>query len=1159
MRSGRGTRQALIAGVALVALGGGLARARDVEIFIPAQPLADTLKDIARQTGENILFTPDSVSGLRAPALNGKLSAQDAVTRALAGSTLQAISDGSGGFIVRRMPSAPSRAVTQDQPVRPISPPTTETVVVTGSRIVQGGIEDVSPVVVMTRPEIRSRGATDVVSLINNLPETFAAQNSNIANGATGTANVNLRGLGVTRSLVLIDGTRLMPGDPLDPVADLNFIPAALVDHVEVLTGGASAVYGSDALAGVVNFIMRRNFEGIELDQTWSVDQNDNANGAWRNLIQQQARQGAFGAALSKEDEWDGAIEDGTFLIGVNTPDGKGNATAYLGYREASAILDTQRDYAACPVQYKGSGLTCQGSSTFNRWLSYDNLFFDEAQGAGVGYDYFECSKPTPSCPQGSKGKFVPFTSAADQLFNFGAVNYLQRPETRYTGGFFAHYEKNRELDIYSTFMFADDYTVAQIAQSGLFLGTGTGPSGTVYVNCSNPLMTANENFALCGQLPGDAFVHDRIFPAGGYWNGSGNVVEYSANCGNNGQVVACNPGAVPGQAQLLIGRRDLEGGYRQTELRHAAYRAQLGVRGDLDEGWSYDLYGQYGTTIFDEQILNELSRTRVQNALQVDPATGRCFTSEQPDGDPSCVPLNIFSGFGSITPSMLRYVRAPALQEGWTHELVASGSLTGDLGTWGGKSPWASDPVGVSLGAEYRQESLAFIPDGEYLTGDLEGNSLIAAVSAAGFNVREMFGEIRLPVVENLPFAEELTLKSGYRYSSYSTVGASATWYGGGEWQPTDDFRLRASMQRAVRAPNVLELFTPHTIQGFTAPYPGGDPCATIVTGQCASVPNAGSSLLNCPTSTCNGQVGGNLHLKPEISNTRSFGIVFTPTFVDGLTATADWWNIDVTRYIATLSPAETLTQCYGPAATPDSIAYFCPFVHRSANGTLYGDGYVAENALNTGYLKTRGIDFEVSYETDMEQWGSNQGTLSLDLLGTWLDELSTEAIPITPLTSSVSAQSRYNCAGLYGTICGVPVPKWRHKLRLTWSSPFDVQVSVAWRYVGAVGLDADTSTQLLGGGPSLASCAGGSFTIAGIGDCPDARISSYSYFDVSAAWDVRPGLELRCGVNNVFAIEPPVLSQSVLPLPLTNGNTFPGTYDSIGRTLFMAATAKF
>src|SRR5277367_6610129 len=222
----------------------------------------------------------------------------------------------------------------------------TETVVVTGSRIPQQGLYAPSPVTAIGQQEMKFEGTTGVETLLNNLPSVFADQTSGVSNGATGTATVNLRGLGAIRTLVLVNGTRLMPGDPIDSVADLNQVPAALVDHVEVLTGGASAVYGSDALAGVVNFVMRKDFEGIEFDGQYNIANADNSNSFYRGIVADA------GFAQAKEGIWDGNNNNATLILGTNTNNGKGNVTAYVSYQNTQAVLAAARDFSACTVGF---------------------------------------------------------------------------------------------------------------------------------------------------------------------------------------------------------------------------------------------------------------------------------------------------------------------------------------------------------------------------------------------------------------------------------------------------------------------------------------------------------------------------------------------------------------------------------------------------------------------------------------------------------------------------------------------------------------------------------------------------------------------------------------------------------------------------------------
>lgn len=963
-----------------------------------------------------------------------------------------------------------------------------ETVVVTGSRIPQVGLYSSSPVTAVSNQEIKYEGTTNVETLLNNLPGVMADFTETASNGATGQATVDLRGLGSARTLVLVDGTRLMPSDPANPVADLNQVPAALVDHVEVQTGGASAVYGSDALSGVVNFIMRKDFEGVEVDAQYSVNNAGNGDNTLEGL------QKKAGFPIAPHDWWGGATTDSTLILGTNTADGKGNVTAYVGYRNIQPVLEAKRDFSACSISdvKNQNAHVCAGSSNFNRWISIDDYQ------AGVPYDFFQEGTGAPG-----SGQFVQYTGAPSQKFNYGALNYLQRPDTRYTGGFFSHYSINPAVEVYSDFMFSDDHTLAQIAPSGAFLGTGA-QGGLVEVNCDNPLMTAQEAATLCG----------------------------------NGTLI-------PNQSLLEIGRRDVEGGNRIDNLRHTAYRAKIGLRGDVGHGWTYDVYGQYGTTIYSENYSNEWSVSRVQNALQVDP-DGNCHVANL-GLDPNCRALDIFNGIGSAnnTPDGLAYVKAQGFKSGATEERIVSGALTGDLGEWGVQSPWAKSPVQLSIGAEYRSESLQLDTSRDFQINDLYGQGgATLPVPKSGFDVEEGFTEVRIPFVQDAPFAKDITFNAGYRYSSYSNSDSVSSYKYGIDWQMIDDFRLRGSSQHATRAPNVLESFTPLNVSLVG----GQDICSAAANGgagpdptelaNCisgggfagAEVPNAGAGVLICPASQCDHQTGGNPLLTPEASDTWSIGGVFTPTFLEGFTATVDYFDIKVHHYISTFAFATVEDGCYGDAATAATQAFFCPMIHRNGQHQIWGTGFASATELNLLSLHTSGVDFEANYNSDLADWGmTDAGSLSFNLIGTWLDSLTTnESVFSDPI----------ECAGVYGPTCGTPSPTWRHKLRVTWTSPWDFALSLNWRHIGSVDLE------------------------DGVADIPDAHISSFDYFDLSANYTLHTGIELRAGIDNLFDKSPPVLDSNNHPVsgpPFGNGNTFPGVYDSLGRTLFIGVTAKY
>jgi len=965
-------------------------------------------------------------------------------------------------------------------------------IVVTGSRIPQANLTSVSPVTVVTDQEIKLQGTTNVEAMLNNLPQVFADFGSGVSNGATGTATVNLRGLGSARTLVLVDGRRLMPGDPALPVADLNVIPAALVERVDVLTGGASAVYGSDAIAGVVNFVMNKNFEGVRIDAQYNIFQHNNDNDIAREVL----LDAPYAVNIPEGSVWDGETTDITVLLGINAPDGKGNFTAYAGYRHIEPVLQGRRDYSACSVSSTYSDdptvydtRVCAGSSNnpFGR--------FRVENQPGVGRTArFSVN------PNGSR-TFVPYSGSF--AYNYGPLNYFQRPDDRYTAGYFANYEVNPMVQLYSDFMFSDDHTVAQIAPSGLFQGTGPGGTSTFQVNCNNPLLSASQQTQFCGTAAGTDFLVD--------------------------VTAGFRFAALP----------------RQDDLRHTAYRITLGSRGELTEGWRYDAYIQYGTTIYNENYKNDVSTSRVQNALLVNPATGDCFSDAN-----NCVPLDIFR-LGALSPEMLAYVITPGFKSGETVERVANVSFTGDLGPAGVKFPWADTAVGVAFGAEYRRETLNLITDVAFSSGDLSGQGGPTLGNSGSFDVYELFGEARLPIMEGQPLAEELTVEAGYRFSDYSTAANTTHTYKiGVNYTPVEDVKLRLSYNRAVRAPNVVELFSPAAVGLFG----GADPCAAgLITGevpatlaQCvasgATAAQYNIGIDQCPSAQCSALLGGNPDLEAEKADTYTVGLVIQPRWIRGFDLTVDYFHIKVENLISSL-PQLTIIDC----VLNGNAAACSKFNRDPATGALFGNaGFVDATNVNTGYLQTSGVDVNANYRTEFADWGMGEwGGLGFNFVGTWTREY---------ITQPTTGGGTFDCVGLYGPVCsanaqGGPIPEWRHKLRVTWTTPWPLTLSASWRYISSVNFDANQTNVF------LADPLGRTNTV-------DDEIESYNYLDLSGTWKLRDTMTLRFGVNNVLDKDPPFLDSNNFPAsgpPFGNGNTYPGTYDALGRTVFVGLTADF
>jgi outer membrane receptor protein involved in Fe transport len=961
-------------------------------------------------------------------------------------------------------------------------------IVVTGTRIPSPNLTSIAPVTTVGSAEIKAQGVTRIEDITNSLPQVFAGQGSMISNASSGTATVDLRGLGSSRTLVLIDNRRVMPGDPTVPAVDLNFIPAALVERVDVLTGGASATYGADAVAGVVNFIMLKNFEGVRIDAQYSGYQHNNND----SFVQGIVRSAAAGASdprqfsLPSSNIWDGEGSEVSLVIGANAPDGKGNITAYATYRQNNPVLEGERDFSSCTLNSgtpNFSEFGCGGSGT---------AFPARVGGFVVDPTTFNTFRPR---------------TAAD-VFNFGPQNYFMRPDERYSLGAFAHYEIAPWAEAYMDTMFMDDRSTAQIASGGVFAANFT-------INCANPLLSAQE----AGLLPA-----------------------------NGGGTCAANPAD---NFTGVVARRlqPAEAGGRQTDFRHTDYRIVIGLRGDLGKSWNYDGYMQFGSVQFFQEQTGNFNTNRINQSLNVvqTPTGPQCA----PGADAGCVPLNLFTS-QFISAAALKFLDATSFASGNTQERVASLAFTGKLGDYGIKSPYASEGVGVAIGAEYRREHLDSDADFLSSNGLVNGNGGASPPVNGGYDVYELFGEARIPLISDMPFVKDLSLELGYRFSDYSSIGDTNTYKVSGEWEVVDGVRFRAGYNRAVRAPNVNELFAPQNVvlDGTN------DPCAGLAASSplvatCAKAFNLTPAQVLAiepnPANQYNGQLGGNPNLKPEISDTYTAGVVLRPTFAPGLSVSVDYFDIKVDGFIGTIGSNLILNQCLSTLSQQ-----FCGLVHRApGDNSLWLDptGFVQDTTLNTGSLRTSGVDLNVDYRTDLSSLGlGDYGSISASFVGTWLDNLTTQPLP---------GGGSFDCAGLYGTVCESanaegPAPKWRHKARLTWNTPWSygdwfksLSFGVQWRYIGRVTLDAFQSNPLLNN--------------PGIAYESDRVFAAQNYIDLTANFTVHNNLNFRVGVNNVFDKDPPLVGASNCPAGPCNGNTYAQTYDSLGRFVFVGLTADF
>ena len=1001
-----------------------------------------------------------------------------------------------------------------------------EDIVVTGSRIRQANLVTTSPVTQVTSEDVRETGVTRVEDLVTQLPQAFAAQNSTVANGASGTATVSLRNLGATRTLVLIDGKRMPYGSPLDAAADLNQIPAQLVERVEVLTGGASAVYGSDAIAGVVNFIMKKDFEGLEVTAQYGqyFHHNDyDGPGNLREVIQRRGETNPSQFVLPDDDVQTGFSREITAVMGVSSPDGRGNITAYAGYRKNNKVLGRDYDYSACSLGGEADGeFTCGGSGT-----SFPGQFTDFAN-----YAY----------TLGDDGEFIPYDGDV-HAYNFGPLNYFQRPDERYNLGAFARYQVNDKIEAFAQLMFNDYQSVAQIAPSGNF-------GNTASINCDNPLLSTQQRALICeSDLVADIVDDpettedevqdyiDTVVAGGG--TAADALDDIAATIGTQSCTSTGDDLIAP--CPLYILRRNVEGGGRQSDLKYQSYRGVVGIRGDLDDAWSYEVSAQYSRVRLSQIYRNEFSVARLTRAMNVvaDPTTGDPVCSSVLDGtDPNCVPYDLFS-LGGVTQEALNYLQVPLVMSGYTEQQVVTASVTGDLTERGVVSPWATRGLQVAFGAEYRRDALDLITDVSYSTGDGAGQGG-ATIGLGGANsTYDLFGEFQLPIVEGMPFAEAITLDGAYRASDYTLGGKTDTWKLGVDYAPVSDIRFRASYQSATRAPNVIDLFT---AQGFNLFDLDDDPCdltdpnedGTAGAAACigtnpwqVTAAQANGGFLTNGAGQYNFLQGGSTELTPEDSETTTFGVVFTPSALPGFNLSVDYFNIEITNLISSIGAANTLDACYTAG-----LQQACELIQRNDNGSLWqGSGVVVDLNTNIGGLATSGVDIVAGYNVDLADWGaSNWGTLGFAFTGTWLEKLETD-------TGLGFENSVFDCAGKYGNTCaanGIAAsPEWRHRASVSWGTPWDgVNLGATWRYLSAIDLDTGNTERL------------------------DSTLEEQHYLDLNASWQLRDNVTLRGGVNNVLDNDPP-LSYSVGTTG--NNNTYPQVYDAMGRYAFIAVTASF
>jgi outer membrane receptor protein involved in Fe transport len=967
-------------------------------------------------------------------------------------------------------------------------------IVVTGTLIKNPNLVQATPVKVVGADEIDLQQANVAEELLREIPGITPSIGSAVNNGNGGASFVNLRNLGSNRNVVLLDGVRLVPAE-LNGRFDLNNVPLALVERVDVLTGGASTTYGADAVSGVVNFITRRDFSGIEA-----------------NVSQQISEEG------------DGNVFRADVTIGANFDDGRGNAVFSIGYQEADPIYQGGRDYGRFGLSSTTGGGGGSGTAVPSRF-SLPGAGTVQVNAAGTDFN------------RGATGA----VSNAFTAFNFNPFNVYQTPFQRFNMYGAANYEVTDDVEVYTRGIFSKNTVETIIAPSGAF-------GVAVAIPLNNPFLTAGLRNEFCTR----------------------NNIS-AADC-----AIAANPALTPGQAGYRtvtsnLSRRAVEVGPRVSEYTTQFFDYRLGLKGNITDSIDWDVFGSYGESENLQQIQGYTLNSRVRESFLANNVNS-CF-----DGTSAgCVPINWFGpqNNASFTPDAIDFLNEVSTVRTKTTLSQARATISGDFGV---TSPFGSNPISFAVGGEYRRYTASQASDTLAASGDLGGAGGATPNIDGSFDVYEAIGELIVPLVQDKPFFQDLTVEGGIRYSSY-TIGApgdpgfnTTTWKGAGSWTPVQGFKIRGNYARAVRAPNIAELFSPVNT-GLT--NLSDDPCATFNDQGVRINPNPTGNLraiclaqgataatvdsISQPTA---GQAaatgGGNILLRPETSNSWTAGAVFTPSFIPRLSISADYYNIKIKGAITSPTPGDAITACFGadprnPPAAANSAA--CLAIRRDPlDGDLNGDPNAVPGLFlttsNLGQLETSGVDVTVNYAHDL---GFTK--LSLAASGNWTEKSKFAAV--------AGGYSR-DCVGYYSSNCGQPIPEWQWSVRGTLT--FDaVDVSLLWRHIdgtiyegqaddfAARGFAANARTLFRGALPASAGALAGK-------NVDFNRISSKDYFDLTARANVGENFTFTFGVQNLLDKEPPLVGGEAGSTTFNSGNTFPSTYDAIGRRYVAGAKVRF
>ncbi|MDJ0938478.1 MAG: TonB-dependent receptor [Woeseiaceae bacterium] len=954
-----------------------------------------------------------------------------------------------------------------------------EEITVTGTRITVPGIVSSSPIYSVGSDEIDLQAQPEVERVLRLLPITKPDDGQNVNNGSDGAATVDLRGLGEERNLILIDGKRATPYS-IEGLVDTQTIPTALIERIDIITGGASAVYGSDAIAGALNFVMKKDFEGIDLRYNHT-----------------------------ETSESDGVTQSASLTMGANMFDGRGNVVLSMNWSDRDAVLFGQRPLGQL-------GIATASGANYDRFLAGD-VPAPAPQGCGgpgsVAEGGSTTTVPTRVAIAGGPGlgQFREDGTLGSNcsVFNFNPLNQYQTPQQRWGGMVIGNVEVNEHLEGYANFRYSSINVRQQVAPSGIFGFNFFTPMANPLLGdaARNDILAAAEAGRVANTVCADATC------SGADPTGASFVNWIDVN--GNGIVDAAD------ELNVSYRRRTVEFGNRSTVYNANMFQLTAGARGNIVGDWDYDISFQRGESDRSNISAGYTNVDAIESSIRsLDGVT--CD-----NGDSSCVPINLFGGFGTITPAMVAANSATAIEDENYRQTIVSGSVTGPIDAL--QLPTADAPLAISFGAEYREEIGTTTPDECWklspssCLGGAGGNRLPVT---GQFDVDEFFVEGYLPLVEGVPFFDSLALEVGARFSDYSHVGSNDTWKAGLSWRPIDSLLIRGMLQEATRAPNVSEIGSPVTSGLEDALL---DPCSVANAGSIDQTLNdlcLSTGMSQAQVGTVEDIVSGQVNNfegtnpnnlpGPETADTLTLGFVWTPDFsaVPNLVLSVDYYDIDIEDVIGELTAQEILDGCY-IAGLPE----VCSQVTRVGGTlTLPGSGTNAFTQ-NLEYLRAEGLEVSGAFTVDIGRFGE------LDISGTINHYLTQESLS-SPFVNVVE------CVGKYGNSCGNPLPETRFIQRTSWIINDDILVSYLWRHIGSVDIE---DPQVAGTFEAFRS------------------IDSVNYVDLTGTWQVTDEIGVNLAIYNVFDEDPPVVGNEAGTTASNSGNTFPSMYDTLG-TVFTA-----